>query len=129
VVCVNFCAGFLDEREHTLGRLIDHVVHVAEVAGIEHVGLGPDFVDEVLRELFPGNDSLVLGGIDALACVPGLEGPRGLPLVTAALSERGLSADDIGRIVGGNVARLFDAELGRPRDARRPTAEHAGQSA
>jgi membrane dipeptidase len=129
VVCVNFCAGFLDEREHTLERLIDHVVHVAEIAGIEHVGLGPDFVDEVLRELFPGNDSLVMGGIDALACVPGLEGPRGLPLVTAALTDRGLSGEDVARVVGGNVARLFDAELGRSLGERRPAGDLAGQSA
>jgi membrane dipeptidase len=118
VVCVNFCADFLDEREHTLDRLVDHVLHVAEVAGIEHVGLGPDFVDEVLRELFPGADTVEMGGIDALACVPGLEGPRGLPLVTAALLERGLAADDVRRIVGGNVARLFESELGRPAPAR-----------
>jgi membrane dipeptidase len=118
VVCVNFCADFLDEREHTLDRLVDHVLHVAEVAGIEHVGLGPDFVDEVLRELFPGADTVEMGGIDALACVPGLEGPRGLPLVTAALLDRGLAADDVRRIVGGNVARLFEAELGRPAPAR-----------
>jgi membrane dipeptidase len=105
------------------------VVHVAEVAGIEHVGLGPDFVDEVLRELFPGNDTLVMGGIDALACVPGLEGPRGLPLVTAALTARGLSAEDVGRIVGGNVARLFDAELGLGMRQRGPAAGPVGQSA
>lgn len=129
VVCVNFCAGFLDEREHTLDRLVDHVLHIAEVAGIEHVGLGPDFVDEVLRELFPGNDSLVMGGIDALACVPGLEGPRGLPLVTAALLDRGLPTDDVRRIVGGNVARLFDAELGRPGASVPATAGTSGQSA
>ena len=128
-MCVNFCAGFLDEHEHTLDRLIDHVVHVADVAGIEHVGLGPDFVHEVLRELFPGTDSLVMGGIDALACVPGLEGPRGLPLVTAALIDRGLSAEDVGRVVGSNVARLFDAELGRSGHDRRPAGDLAGRSA
>lgn len=115
VVCVNFCAGFLDERRHTLSRLVDHITHVAEVAGIEHVGLGPDFIVEVLRELHPGEDSLVLGGIDGMACVPGLEGPAGLPLVTEALLGRGLTDDEVRGILGGNVLRLFDAELGRPR--------------
>jgi membrane dipeptidase len=128
VVCVNFCAGFLDEHEHehTVERLVDHVVHVAEVAGLDHVGLGPDFVDEVLRELYPGQDTLRMGGIDALACVPGLEGPTGLPLVTAALLDRGLSPSDVGRVVGGNVARLFDAELGRPRGAERAPSTSLG---
>ena len=41
VVCVNFFAGFLDETEHTVDRLVDHVEHVAAVAGIDHVGIGP----------------------------------------------------------------------------------------
>jgi membrane dipeptidase len=123
VVCVNFCAGFLDEHDHSLERLVDHVVHVADVAGIEHVGLGPDFVDEVLRELFPGQDTLRMGGIDALACVPGLQGPTGLPLLTAALLQRGMSADDVTRVLGGNVARLFDAELGVAREAGRGLGE------
>jgi membrane dipeptidase len=112
VICVNFCAGFLHDTEHSVDRLVDHIEHIAGVAGIDHVGLGPDFVDEVLRELFPGKDELIMGGIDALACVPGLDGPSGLPLVTRALSERGLADADIRRIVGGNVLRLFDAEFG-----------------
>ncbi|MCW2508957.1 MAG: Membrane dipeptidase, partial [Modestobacter sp.] len=67
--------------------------------------------------------TLRMGGIDALACVPGLQGPTGLPLLTAALLQRGMSADDVTRVLGGNVARLFDAELGVAREAGRGLGE------
>lgn len=73
VVCVNFCAGFLDDTRHTVDRLVDHLMYIADLAGIDHVGLGPDFVDEVLRELFPSRNELFVGGIDAFACVPGFK--------------------------------------------------------
>ncbi len=115
VICVNFFAGFLDEAEHTVERLVDHILHVAEVAGIDHVGIGPDFIAEVEHDLWPAwCDDYTVEGIDIRSCVPGLEGPRGLPLVTAALVQRGLDADAIGKVLGGNVVRLMRAELGRP---------------
>lgn len=55
VVCVNFFAPFLADREEdmTLDRLLDHIEHVADVAGIDHVGLGPDFIREVMEDLTP----------------------------------------------------------------------------
>ena len=115
VICVNFFAGFLDEAEHTVERLVDHILHVAEVAGIDHVGIGPDFIAEVEHDLWPAwCDDYTVEGIDIRSSVPGLEGPRGLPLVTAALVQRGLDADAVGKVLGGNVVRLMRAELGRP---------------
>ena len=115
VICVNFFAGFLDEAEHTVERLVDHILHVAEIAGIDHVGIGPDFIAEVEHDLWPAwCDDYTVEGIDIRSCVPGLEGPRGLPLVTAALVQRGVDADAIGKVLGGNVVRLMRAELGRP---------------
>ncbi|WP_405150189.1 dipeptidase [Sphaerisporangium sp. NBC_01403] len=118
VVCVNFVPSFLsdDPAEHTVDRLADHIEHVARVGGIDHVGLGPDFVREVMSETTPPCcEDFGYGDIDPLAVLPGLDGPRGLPLVTEALAKRGLPEDDIVKIVGGNVLRLFRAELGRPR--------------
>lgn len=95
---------------------MDHIEHVAEVAGIDHVGLGPDFVREVLHDTTPPCcEDFGFDGIDPYAALPGVDGPRGLPLVTAALLRRGLAEDDILKILGGNVRRLFQAELGRPR--------------
>jgi membrane dipeptidase len=117
VICVNFLPAFLaeDPAGFTVERLLDHIEHIAAVAGIDHVGLGPDFVREVLRDLTPPccEDSR-FSGIDVDAVLPGIDGPRGLPLVTEGLLKRGLAEEDVTKIVGGNVLRLFRAELGRP---------------
>ncbi|WP_240808939.1 dipeptidase [Microbispora catharanthi] len=117
VVCVNFLAAFLteDARSATIDHLVDHIEHVAGVAGIDHVGLGPDFMREVNEDLTPPCcEGFSYSGIDSNAAIPGLEGPRGLPLVTDALVKRGFSDEEIQKILGANVMRLFRAELGRP---------------
>ena len=120
VVNVNFFAGFLDEdpAHHTVARVVDHLEHVAELAGVQAVGLGPDFLDQVFRELHPGVDSLVVEGVDAKKYVPGLEGPSGLPLITEELLHRGWAEGDVRAVLGANDLRLFRAELGVPLASR-----------
>ncbi|WP_166348403.1 dipeptidase [Phytoactinopolyspora limicola] len=117
VICVNFFAPFLDAQEHTVDRLIDHIEHIVAVAGIEHVGLGPDFVEEVIADTtMPGCDDIAATDpvIDQVRYIPGLTGPRGMPLVTEALVRRGWAENDIRAVLGDNVRRLLRAELGRP---------------
>ncbi|GLW07789.1 peptidase [Microtetraspora sp. NBRC 13810] len=114
VVCVNFLPGFLaeDPVDFTVERLLDHIEHVAEVAGVDHTGLGPDFVREVMIDLTPPCcEDTGVDGLDVLATLPGIEGPRGLPLVTQGLVKRGVPEEDILKIVGGNVLRLLRSEL------------------
>ncbi|MEU8206923.1 dipeptidase [Streptosporangium sp. NPDC049046] len=115
VVCVNFVAAFLSEdpAEYTVDRLVDHLAHVAGVGGIDHVGLGPDFVREVLQDVTPPCCEMDYD-VDPFAALPGLSGPSGLPLVTDALLKHGFADEEITKIIGGNVHRLFRAELGRP---------------
>ncbi len=72
-----------------LSSLIDHIDHIAKVAGIDHVGLGSDF---------DGVSGATPVGIDSAA---------DLPKITQALLDRGYSADDIRKILGGNVLRVF----------------------
>ncbi|KAB2390352.1 dipeptidase [Actinomadura montaniterrae] len=113
VVCVNFLPGFLsdDPSGYTLARLAEHIEHVASVAGIDHVGLGPDFVHEVYADLTPPccEDPAANAGFDVMATLPGLAGPSGLPLLTGELLARGLPEPDIRKILGGNLHRLLAA--------------------
>jgi membrane dipeptidase len=57
VVNVNVFAGFIDPEVRTVARVADHIEHVAEVSGVQAVGLGPDFIAEVLDELYPPRPS------------------------------------------------------------------------
>ena len=72
-----------------LSALIDHIDHIAKVAGVDHVGLGSDF-DGVSGQLPEGIDSAA-----------------DLPKITAALMDRGYSAADCEKILGGNLLRVF----------------------
>ena len=69
--------------------LIDHIDHIAKVAGVDHVGLGSDF-DGINGQLPQGIDS-----------------PADLSKITAALMARGYSAEDCRKILGGNLLRVF----------------------
>jgi membrane dipeptidase len=71
-----------------LSALVDHIVYIANVAGIDHVGLGSDF-----------------DGIPALP--EGLASAADLPKITAALHDRGYGAEDLRKILGGNFLRVF----------------------
>ena len=72
-----------------LSMLIDHIDHIVKVAGVDHVGLGSDF-DGVSGQLPEGLDS-----------------PADLPKITQALLDRGYSAEDCRKILGGNLLRVF----------------------
>jgi membrane dipeptidase len=115
VIGVNFMAGFIDPSDPTLDRLTDHVLHIAEVAGIDHVGFGPDFIQEFANETVVGD--LVMDGISLKQAIPGLGGPAGLPLVLDSLEARAVPDAGIRKIAGDNWLRVFRAELGRPKGA------------
>jgi membrane dipeptidase len=76
----------------TLAQVADHVEHVREVAGADHIGIGGDF---------DGTDQLPDGLAD-VSCYPAL---------FAELLGRGWSEADCGRLASGNVLRVMrDAE-------------------
>ena len=74
----------------TIDDVVDHIVHAATVAGIDHVGIGSDF-----------------DGVPALPL--DLQTAESLPRVSERLQQRGMSDDDIEKILGGNFMRAFEA--------------------
>jgi membrane dipeptidase len=89
----------------TLGEVADHVDHVREVAGVEHVGLGGDY-----------------DGVDFLP--EGLEDVSAYPRLLAELLRRGWSEPDLAKLTWSNALRVLrDAEsvAGHLSTRERPT--------
>jgi len=72
----------------TLEDVLRHIDHVAEVAGIDHVGLGSDY--------------------DGVPVLPeGLEDVSAYPAITRGLVARGYSDEDVRKVLGENVLRVL----------------------
>jgi len=71
-----------------LESLIDHFDHIAKTAGIDHVGIGSDF--------------------DGFALLPeGIKSAADIPKISEALMERGYTPDQLKKLLGGNLLRVF----------------------
>ena len=71
----------------TVSDVVDHIYHVVQVIGIDHVGIGTDF---------DGG-----GGVNGCRSVADMKN------ITMELLRRGYSKSEIGKICGGNVMRVF----------------------
>ena len=72
----------------TLGDVADHIEHIRQVAGVDHVGLGSDF--------------------DGIPESPtGLEGVDRFPALLQELARRGWSDVDLAKVAGGNLLRAM----------------------
>jgi len=100
IVMVTFVPSFISEEVRTyegppegapratLSDVADHIEHVREVAGIEHVGIGSDF--------------------DGISSTPvGLEDVSTYPALFAELSRRGWSEADLRKLAGENLLRVW----------------------
>ena len=80
----------MEDLQAPFSLLFDHMQHVIELAGIDHVGLGGDF--------------------DGIGFTPKeLTDVTKYPLITKELVARGFSKKDIYKIMGGNFIRVFKA--------------------
>lgn len=72
----------------TIHDLLDHIDHIAEVAGVEHLGIGSDF--------------------DGVSVLPeGLEDVASYPRITQGMLDRGYSPEQIRGVMGGNLLRVM----------------------
>lgn len=72
----------------TMSEVADHLDHIRDVAGIDHIGLGSDF--------------------DGTTYVPkGLDDVADFPALTAELLRRGYSDEDVKKVLGLNLLRVM----------------------
>jgi membrane dipeptidase len=92
----------VDPQAPTLSRWLDHFDHAIAVMGIEHVGLGADFVDPVAEG--SNLDKAALG-------LDGFTGPDDYPALVCGLRERGYDGEPLEAIMSGNWIRVLRAAL------------------
>jgi len=74
----------------TLQQVADHIDHIRNVAGVDHVGIGSDF--------------------DGIEDTPqGLEGADRYPALLEELMRRGWTDADVAKVAGANVLRVLEA--------------------
>jgi membrane dipeptidase len=83
----------MEAERGDLARLLDHVDHIANIAGIDHVGIGSDF--QMLEDPIDGWSDVTE-----------------TPNITAGLLKRGYSESDVAKVLGGNFLRVMRDVIG-----------------
>jgi membrane dipeptidase len=117
VVCVAAAIPFfIDPQRPTADRVVDHIERVISVAGIDHVGLGPDFVDDYYQQIYGG--WILPPGLGDMPVDAEVARPSDLPKITGAMVRRGFAEADIRKVLGGNVLRVMRDVMGVPARSR-----------
>jgi len=104
--------NFIAEEDPTIARWVDHIEHLIQVAGIDHVSIGADFY-HYQRVIEATQGIADLDGRPkpgtARSTFAGMENSEDLPGLTAELRRRGLSAGDLRKIYRDNALSVMTA--------------------
>ena len=105
----------VDPDAPTLSRWLDHFDHAVGVMGIEHVGLGADFVDQATpTEQRLGLDEALQSEIaqaKSRFSLDGFTGPEDFPSLVTALGARGYDRQRLEAIMSANWLRILRQAL------------------
>ncbi len=81
--------GFLNNDSNTasINDILSHIVYLKELIGIDHIGIGSDF--------------------DGGGGISGCQSENELINITMRLINEGFSSDEIAKVMGGNILRLW----------------------
>ncbi|MEX2542897.1 MAG: membrane dipeptidase [Trueperaceae bacterium] len=105
VVGVAFMPAFLSERP-TVETVVDHIEHIAELVGADHVGIGPDFSYAPVAEEHKRQRKYEGIRVDLEVPYPIADASE-LPKLEEALSRRGFEKDDLAKVLGTNFDRVL----------------------
>lgn len=117
---VGFPAFVCAESRPSIDQFIDHIVHISNLVGVEHVTLGIDYYggqspytsDAEALEIY---ENLIACGMWSPAAYPApphhypaeIETPRTMVELTKALLRRGFQPEDIRKIYGENLLQIY----------------------
>ncbi|MEZ5870285.1 MAG: membrane dipeptidase [Nitratireductor sp.] len=108
-----------DAKVPSIDAFLDHVDHVCDVVGWEHVGIGsdwpvqqPEWTDRLFATTMGETGADSRGGFDAPRSLVGFDDIRDFPNITRGLVKRGYSDEQIRGILGENFLRVFEAVCG-----------------
>ena len=112
VVGVVAVARFVSEGEATIARWVDHLDHMVNLVGIDHVGIGCDFFQDLAQmgasqEIAAWSTDLFPASFD----FAGMRSWEDLPGLTAELRRRGYDEVALGKIFHANVLRVLDEAI------------------
>ena len=104
-------------KQDNLHAYFDHLDHAVQVCGVEHVAIGSDrdhrvieMSPEYIAELRSEEGSQVQNN-ELPYFIDELNGPRRMEVVWDGLATRGYSEDEVERIMGRNLYRLYSEVL------------------
>lgn len=115
---LNFFPHYVAKKKSvTVEDIVDHVDYIKDLVGIDHVAIGPDYLD-YRKEFYYGRTHAF-----ASVQVPGAEVPETLdsyfryperaedvtqlPHFTKAMLKRGYSEGEVRKVLGGNLIRVY----------------------
>lgn len=87
-VGINAFGPFISESAPTLDGFIDHIAHAARIAGDDRVGIGADFIDDLVRTVDPILGRQLLIDPDDISLIDGLKAPTDFAALSRRLVER-----------------------------------------
>ena len=103
-----FYSPFIDTKKPSLNRLLDHIDYIADLVGVNHIGLGADFTDYLAEESVKIPSPGLVTGKAAVNLYPrGIENASRMLNISRGLVSRGYSDNEILKILGENFLRVL----------------------
>ncbi len=107
VIGINAVLVSSKKEESTLDRYIDHIEHVADLNGIDGVGIGFDFFEFIYRQWTDSARKELAAKFTTPHFIPDLSNHSHARNLIRRLIERGFSDENIEKILRGNWMRIF----------------------
>lgn len=108
VIGMNAYSDFVSRKdtEKNVEGIVNHIIHIRDLVGIEHIGLGFDFCDK-----FTSSNPSYLGGQSKTKGFDVINGHKNIDKLTQVLLDRGFTDKELQLILGENFLRVYRGNL------------------